>query len=422
MAWHMDLHMGYDSQVFIPFHEFVKTQPPRQTTRIFPFFDLPGDLQLMIYDHCDASTLFHLMRTCSRTRGPASARFWSCPDHWYNYNKCEVFSGGDHVVREHDLQFVSLVKRVELGVDRLEWRFCPDNEGSVVAKAQDFWTSLVKVFPAIENVVIRGYFLHEPSTYSAIRKAVECAPGHITVLVALETGNIGYPRHYTLYSVPADLNRAWEILDENWTPTRVLLPPRKFPPSSILGAIITLHRRERALLRDTRGLDWLRIESYARYAVNGKIHCPRMDCDAVFTNREEWEKHLDDYPNGSHGSFETRWRTNKGSIQELLPYKHTPEAEKAAMEAQQQRIDRGYDETSKLQRRIGYAWGPPGSEQRRFFDEQFVIQLKEENMWEPGTVLIDYGLYESLHVMFNRTHIYGHQCNGPDGKHPCYDE
>lgn len=423
MAWHMDLCLNWDKTVMIPFHHFVKPKPGPQTPRPFRFFDLPVDLQLLVYDHCDAPTLFHLMRTCSRARGPANRRFWSCADHWYSYDSSTWDDG--HVVLTHNLEFASLVKRVELGIDRLEWQFCGNGETSIVAKAQDFWAKVGKVFPALENLVLCGYSLQEPTMYSAIGKAVQCAPSHITVFVALEIDyRRWFPTQFTLYSVPEDLDATWEVVDELWTPTRVLLPPRKFPVSP-LGDLLTVHQRSLTLLLETLGLNWLRIESYARYAVDGNIHCPRMDCDAVFANREEWKEHLKDVSSGWHGRFETRWGWNRGPMEELLPYIHTPEAERAAMEERQRRIHQGYQETAKLERRVGYGFGPPGSEQRRLFEEQFIAQLKEENLWAPGTITGDLnnGLYELLHINFSRGGTaYGHDgCDGPDSQHICYD-
>ena len=428
MAWDMDLCMGLFEQVLVPFYYFVKPEPQPQT-RPFRFLDLPVDLQLLVYDHCDAPTLFHLMRTCSRSRGPASKLFWSSKDHWYHFHRYGMFDfrNGDHIILDHDLEFAHHIKRVEFGIDRLEWRFCDDDKGTIVAKAQDFWTKVGKVFPAVEDVVLVGYSLREPSMYSAIGKAVQFAPSHITVLMALETvGPLGQRRqHYTLYSVPEDLDAKWKVVDEDWTPTRVLLPPRKFPVSP-LGDLMTFTRRDSALVLETRGLDWLRLESYVRYAVDGKIHCPRLDCGATFTNRDEWEQHLGDTLNGWHGRFEYNGRkSNRGTMYEFLPYKHTPEVERATMEARQQRIDQGHNESRKLQRRVGYGWGPPGSEQRRLFEEQFVAQLKEENLWAPGNITgsIHDGMYGALSMYFDRTHIYGHghDCGGPDAEHICYD-
>jgi len=353
-----------------------------------------------VYDHCDGPTLFPLMRTCSRTRGPTSQRFWSCADHWYSYGRDFELDDRDHVVLDHDPKFASLVKRVELGTDRLEWRFRDDDKGRVVAKAQDFWTKVDKLFPAIENLVLCGFSLIRPAMYSAIGTAVQGAPSHITVLVALQINGLRLPSKYMLYSVPGNVDATWEVVDEDWAPTRVLLPRRKFPVSP-LGDFMTFTLRSATLMLETRGLDWLRIESYARYAVDGNICCPRMGCDAVFSNRVDWENHLKDTRNGWHGRFE-RW--DRGTIKELLPYMHTPTAEKAAMEARQQRIDHGYDETSKLMRRVGYGWGPPGSEQRRLFDEQFVAQLKEENLWAPGTITGDLhnGIYGALYIYFGK--------------------
>lgn len=86
--------MQYWDKVLVPFHYFVKpepqlTSPPSRLP--FPFLRLPIDLQLIIYEHCDAPTLFQLMRTCSCTRHAATKLFWKntstdhcyhCPDNW----------------------------------------------------------------------------------------------------------------------------------------------------------------------------------------------------------------------------------------------------------------------------------------------------------------------------------------------------
>ncbi|KAJ4309153.1 hypothetical protein N0V94_009053 [Neodidymelliopsis sp. IMI 364377] len=278
----------------------------------------------------------------------------------------------------------------------------------------------------MEDVVLVGFSLREQSMYSDIGKAVQFAPGHVTVFVALKIdGPIGErPQHYKLYSIPEELVATWKVVNEDWKPTRVLLPPRKFPVSP-LGDLITFSRRNSALLLETRGLDWLRLESYVRYAVEGNIHCPRLDCGATFTNRDEWERHLGDTSNGWHGHFESRRKSTRDTMYELVPYKYTPEAEKALMETRQQRIDQGYSESSKLERRVGYGWGPPGSEQRRLFEEQFKAQLREENFWAPGTISGDLhnGWFGALSLHYDRTHVYGHgyECAGPDAEHVCYE-
>jgi hypothetical protein len=274
------------------------------------------------------------------------------------------FGTRNHVILQHCPEFARRIKRAEIDFVRIEYHFAEDNEASTAAKAQDFWAKMGRVFPAVDSVVLSGYSPGDSpakssppppegdyEAYVTIRKVVQFAPSHITVQVALNDNGIsGYPRHFTLYQVSDDLDAKWEVLDGDWTPIRVLLPPRRFPVSPP-GDLLTFSRRNSALLLEVRGLDWLRVESYARYAVKGIIHCPRLDCDAIFTERNAWKQHLKE---SSHNCFESRFQSTHNYMDELWPYKHTPEAEKAAIEARQQYIEECYNQNEKLELRVGH--------------------------------------------------------------------
>lgn len=111
---------------------------------------------------------------------------------------------------------------------------------------------------------------------------------------------------------------------------------------------------------------------------------------------------------------------------ELFCYKHTPEPEKLAIEARQQRLDVQYLGAAKIERRVGYGWDPPGGEQRRLFEKEFTAQLREETFYtseEPTPDEVD-PLDEylgNLYMWVDRRHVY-HGFSGPNKRHICYGD
>jgi hypothetical protein len=430
MAWDLDLCITWDKKVLVPFHYLVKPQselPRTLPSQPFHFLRLPTDLQLIIYENCDIPTLFQLMRTCSRTRGPATKLFWMNPwgTHWYYVHDDSLFNYGTshHPIVRHCPEFAQRITRVELDLMRLEFRFANDNENPLIEKeitaaekAQDFWKKMGKVFPAVKWVVLTGMLPRRPlpplhdefdGDYTAIATVVKCAPPHLIVRVAFDDSDHSKPRRYTLWQVAKDLKPIWQVVDDDWSPTRILLPRRKFSTSP-LGDLLTFTQRNYDLHLEELGLDWLKIETYARYALDNVIHCPRLDCDAMFTDRSQWKQHLDET---SHWRLGAKFGYKGIQMMELLCFKGTPAAVQTAMEARQQRIDAAYKQTKKLQRRVGCGWNEEGTEQRRVFEEQFFAQLREENFVAPGQLLSDLdqswcGWTDCLHMYFDPKHVY----------------
>ena len=448
MRFDPNLCMSYDRKVVVPFHHFVK--PNSEGTSIAPrcsfnFLRLPVDLQLTVYEHCDAPTLFQLMRTCSSTRRAVAKRFWEttffdqwyhCLDDWLFQRRIRTFT-----IIPHCPEFASRIINVEIDLVRLELRFSAVGEEydgrvpeSTIAQAKDFWAKIEMVFPAVKRVVLTG---HTPTRaepppagesdeeYAIIETVVNCAPDHIKVYVAF-VANSNHSSHeppqYTLWCTKNQLEPAWKKLDKNWRPTRVLLPDRKWAISP-LGDYQTFNRRYHSMLLEARGLEWLMVESYARYAVQGTIHCPRLDCSETYIRRDLWEQHL--FLTG-HGHFDIRHQFQSDPMLQLFCYGLTPETERLAIEARQQRLDAQYEETRKIEQRIGYGWGPPSSEQRRSFEKNFIAQLELESLYTPETPgpeemsPVDRYL-DGLWMLFHRGHIYhGHSC-AEDG-HICYSD
>ncbi|KZM21997.1 uncharacterized protein EKO05_0005054 [Ascochyta rabiei] len=429
MSWDLNLCMDWGGKVLVPFHYFVQPRSPLSpapSCQPFPFLNLPIDLQLIIYEHCDAPTLFHLMHTCLRTRSPAAKLFWTNDsiDYWYHCHDSGLFDFGnrDCVVVKHCLEFAQRITRIDVDLTRLEMHFGGDDEpplfreqASTVRKAQDFWSKVEKAFPAVKRMVLAGCLprreLPPPpgefdQDYATIETVVNCAPSHVVVWIAFNNRRIFDRQHCALWQVSSGSEPRWQLLDENWAPTRVLPPVRKFSASP-LGDLLTFTRQNLYLMLETRGLDQLKMETYARYAVDGVIRCPRLDCDATFPKRDQWEQHLQ---NSSHWRLGSKFGYEGEHMMELLYFKHTPETVKAAIEARKQRIDAGYRQTRKLQRRVGCGWNEEGSEQRRLFEEQYFAQLKEENFAAPGEFFMEPGSYNAwldlLYMYFDPTHIY----------------
>ena len=433
MAWDINLCTDYKDKVLVPFHYFVEAPLQLSETpscQVIQFLDLPTDIQLIVYEHCDLPTLFHLMRTCSHTRGPAAKLFWmnTSENTWYHNQGYELFDYGSHhhPIVKHCAEFAHRITKIELYLMRLEFRFA---EGkplygrqavSTAAKAEDFWDKVGKAFPAVKRVVLDGMMPRRPlpppsgeydEDYAIIETVVKRAPPHIIVQVAFDDGSHKRPPRYRLWQVASGFEPTWTVIDELWTPTRVLLPPRRFA-NSPLGDVLTFTRRNYALMLEGRGIRWLMIESYARYALDGVIHCPRLDCDATFTERDQWKQHLEDT---EHWRLGPSFGYVGDHMTELIFYKGTPKAVQSAIKARQLRIEADHRQTLKLQRRVGCAFGEHGSEERRLFEKLFAAQLREENFAAPGELLttqpgeVSHGWDEwmnNVSMYFDKTHIY----------------
>lgn len=446
MSWDLNLCLEPLEKVLVPFHYFVEPGsrlaiPPSPLLCSFPFFRLPIDLQLVVYEQCDAPTLFQLMRTSLSTRRLATKLFWenTFPGQWYHCPDYGLFQHRiqTYIFTPHCPKFASRITNIEIDLIRLELQFQEDGEGyderfraSTSTKATAFWAKVEKVFPSVKRVVLTGCTprrLNPPppgesdGDYTSIEIVVGCAPAHIKVhiaFVAFPNREPDRPPRNTLWRVEGP--SAWCVVDSDWNPTRVLLPERRWTVSP-LGDFEIFYRRYSSVLLEASGIKWLMIESYARYAIHGVIHCPRLDCSATYRQRELWKQHLSA---SGHGRFDVRNQSKEDPMLQLFCYKHTPETEKAAIEARRQRLDSQLLEAAKIQRRVGHGWGPPGSEQRRLFEQEFIAQIKEESLYtpeEPGSNAMSpiEQCLDGLWMWFDRRHVY-HGCSGTDEGHICY--
>ncbi|KAH7402176.1 hypothetical protein DE146DRAFT_652613 [Phaeosphaeria sp. MPI-PUGE-AT-0046c] len=449
MSWDLDVCMQHREKILVPFHKFVKPKSqlsPLPSPCAFPFFRLPIDLQLIVYEHCDEPTLFQLMHTCSRSRHAATKLFWDsthsnqlyhCPDyhlfeHWTYY----------HVFESHCPEFALRITDIEIDMVRLEHHFAEDGEmhpartrASTIAKAKVFWAKVVRIFPCVQRIVLTGCTPREsnpppPGTsdeeYACIETVVGYAPAHVKVhiaFVAFPNPQRDRPPRNTLWDVLTRSHHTWRLLDPDWKPTRVLLPNRKWTVSPF-GDHQTVNQQLVSSILEMRGIQWLMIESYARYAMQGMIHCPRLDCCMTFEKRDTWKEHL--FQSG-HNIFDVRSQSRENPMLQLFCYRRTPEAEKLAIEARQWRLEKQCLETARIERRVGYGYGPPGSEQRRLFEQEFRAQLLGESLFAPderglgSPNPLDEYMQQTLASSFCRSHVY-HRCGSMEDGHICYDD
>jgi hypothetical protein len=131
-------HIDHHGEPTIPFYVYItgvngKTSPypslfPSQSLNpkdadsqsLSSFINLPYDIRLEIYRHCDAPTVFHLMHTTSAIRKETELIFWGHSDPWYYTNATWLISKNGVTGAEHHCpEFASKIQQIEIAVIRL---------------------------------------------------------------------------------------------------------------------------------------------------------------------------------------------------------------------------------------------------------------------------------------------------------------
>jgi hypothetical protein len=416
--WDLDLCLDYEVKQFAPFKYFARpaSLPRLEASRTFTCFaNLPVEIRLQIYDLCDAPTLFQLMRTCASIRTVVSKRFWNQQDIWYNCPDLSFFhDSGEHQIPLFCQSFASQITQVEINVEYLGAAFRDDyrvakeefwydsesekddlaHEGralTTINKARIFWGKIQTLFPAISRVVISGQpWVHEfqnrdpddcEKNHDDVGLAVQQAPAHISVFIAIDRRNHRTKpreRGQKLWCVTrASLPPEWQLVQEYWTPKRVLLPPRQRSIEHPLGALLSIISTEHETDLERRGLHWLRLESYVRYPGAAGIQCPSLSCDVVFSERNAWSQHL-------HESYHGRLQSGYYDEDHLHCSEDTPLDVKAALAARHKRVLGRQRDAEKIQLQLVNEWKRMGAEERMAFEQTFRKQLREENLFNPG--------------------------------------
>jgi hypothetical protein len=413
MMWDLNLCVNHEQKQLIPFKYLVRPDSPSspEVSQLFTCFTkLPVEIQLEIFDFCDAATLFQLMHTCASTRIQASKRFWSKHNTWYSCQDITLFDSFiKHPIPLFDLSFATQITQIEISIETLSTAFRTeyvvtkddfvqrddDDESSETScnddkyqrpvittyKARVFWEKVQIVYPAAQRVVLIGqpwvqnaHFYPDDSEkgYVDIGLAVQQAPAHLDVFIALEppdTRPQELQTSHKLWRVTRDSDPpAWHLVQDVWTPTRILPPPRRFT-SFPLGTLLTMVSTRSAVDLERRGLHWLKLESHARYPDKKGLQCPNPLCSLIFPNRATWAQHL---------SETTHARTPADALYQYCS--NTPAEERAALLNRDKWILERQHHANGLSWRLENDWS-------NSTQEEFYKQLREENIFAPGELV-----------------------------------
>lgn len=412
----LNLCLNPKGETVVPYKYFVAAERSSSTS-IFPrFLDLPNDIELVFYDSCDAPTLWQLMRTSSRLRTEASKRFWALsnvwyhcdPDWWYALNKNRPG------LVQHCPDFAERIEQVEISAVRLEMEFRADEslkgeekQIDMQNKARRLWEAVERSFPSVKTVVLTGQLPmehtveEEANSFLSIALAVGQAPAGVTVLVAFETHewstSKGPQTYYRLWRVDQGPQPSWQVVEEFWTPKRVLLPFKK-GPGGPLGDYESMLQRQNSLQMEERGLRWLISETYVRYSPGSKINCPNPNCDSI--DKHEWQDHTSSV---CRFFLVNHHATNISS----RLYEHTPAEVVAGLQEKMERMSAIRKDIRRIWLQINDDWGTEGTEKRRNFETTFFAQLRDENYLTPGEAPEQSPMWEAEFLArFDPTHIY----------------
>jgi hypothetical protein len=220
------------------------------------FLTMPFDIQLLVYQACDPSTLYALMRASSAFRIEAARAFWSHPSPWYQ-TPCKwlTFEYGRPGSESHCVKFARCVQQVEVQFRNMTdafWSF-PRNSpnrrnrrnpeeaswlhSSVEEQVHDFWNGFQRNFPAARHVVlsgkgsIRAEFL--PDTFAVVAR--KCPPEISLSIAVLHKSHYGEDlraakKHTHLYKLEESPSKKWllKLVESHWHRDRIMLPPKIF--------------------------------------------------------------------------------------------------------------------------------------------------------------------------------------------------
>ena len=383
----LKLVMDYDSLPLTPFCYFVAPEPLEfQGPKLFHhFMDLPLEIHRAIFQYCDTPTLFHLMHTSSYIRYECFDLFWE-PDRntWYRHEYAGELFDYDFFPIYHCPTFASRITQVEIGfpfrqLDRMARR------------GQAFWDKLQQLFPSMQNVVLSGNGPERlpPAFPSPISDLVTLAPPNITAFVAFQYGGYEGALRYRLWRVEA--GTCWSIIQDPWTPMRVLLPAKKVQ-LSLLNDFLLIKRVAVASARERRGRDWLVLETYGRYSDSSGIDCPDPGCNTKFPTLEKLKMHI------WHDSHEGL--RNSYGFSMMKYHRNTPIEVRAILDTKQRRLDEMYFILTVLQEELREQYHKHGEYGQRQFEEALTGQMKEHGYLAPEKSLDDLELWHDLSGMF----------------------
>jgi hypothetical protein len=374
--------MEWGSMPVTPFSHFVTPELSPSPKRFPRFMDLPLELHRLIFQACDTPTLFHLMHTSSYIRSECSELFWGSgnrvwyrPDHAYY-----LFNEKDSPI-DFCSEFASRITHVEISLYFADHR-------RMAYTGRTFWDRLQGLFPSARNVVLSGSQPRRKdiSQYFFISQMVGPAPPDINAFVAFKCkGDVDVDEHALRHRLWRVERHRWSLVQDIWTPMRVLLPPKRVPPG-LLNDLSTSDRIHRILWREMKALNWLKLETYARYSDTSVIECPDPGCkDLEFHTLKDFKIHILVKRHIGGSSF-----THDNDL--VLYHRYTPVEVKAVLDSKQRRLDEMVRVKRLLEDDLHDRYRRPGDAKRKF-EEELTVQMKEHGYLAPHKSLEDSNLW-----------------------------
>ncbi|KAF9893495.1 hypothetical protein FE257_010807 [Aspergillus nanangensis] len=368
----LKLCMEWDGASFTPFSYFVAPELSPCAEQFPRFMDLPLEIHLMIFESCDTPSLFHLIHTSSYIRSKCLPLFWQFQDDiWYRpYHADRVVpfqSSGIY----HCPEFASRITNVEIPVDFAD-------HSLMTATARSFWEGLQDTFPSACNVVFVGLEpgeLDAPDDdidpYSVVYRLMANAPPKITALVAF--------LHPSMYGVNDQIHNGtlkhrlwrveaknWSLVEDRWTPMRVLLPRRIFPPG-LLNDFFTSKWLSHLSWTEMHAINWLKLEIYAQYSTE----CPHPGCGLLdFGTINELKRHFSDH-----------WHSGPlftSSYELPLCHPNIPVEIKTVLDTKQHRVDQVRFIRTLLDEDLRDRYRKPGDVKLQF-EQCIAAEMKQYN-------------------------------------------
>jgi hypothetical protein len=323
--------------------------------------------------------------------------FWQSRDNiWYHPHHAWQIFNYKASPTYHCHEFASRITHLELPL------FLADYHVMVIT-GREFWDRLQELFPSARNVVLsscelkerRKYGNRDPSLFTS--ELVELAPPNITPFVAFssppEDEEDEKGLWYRLWQVKG---HSWNLIDDTWTPMRVMLPPKKVP-RGLLNDFLRSEWLNAITWREMRAISWLKLETYARYSDNSGIECPDPGCKSLkFHKLKDFKKHILEEFRG--GPLFTRdldlvlGITTPEDYKDMrdrdlvLCHRNTPVERKAIIDTKQRRVEKLVSIRNALNDGLRDQYRRPG-EAKLHFEEALTAQMKEHGYLAPDEPL-----------------------------------
>jgi hypothetical protein len=324
--------------------------------------------------------------------------FWQFRDNiWYHpHHSWQIFNfKASPIYHCHD--FASRITHVEIPLSLTDPHM-------MLIRGRKFWDRLQELFPSARNVVLSSSHLgawqdyEHPDASWFTSELVELAPPNITPFVALrlrrEDDEDELGEWYGLWQVKA---HSWNLIEDTWTPMRVMLPPKK-APHGLLNDFLKSDWLYGITWREMRAIGWLRLETYALYSESSGIECPNPECKSLkFHKLEEFKKHILEECRGSPWftrDFHLVQGITPPDLKDIrdrvlvLCHQNTPVERKAIIDTKQRRVDELVSIRKALNDGLRDQYRRPG-EAKDQFKEALTAQMKEHGYLAPEESLQD---------------------------------